>query len=189
MNPRSRPSENRESAGSSDRDEPVFLAVGRLRRSHGIRGEILMDLLTDFPERLKKGVEVFVGPEHRPLSLRSIRQHSKGLLVAFEGITTPEQAGELRNQLVTVRTSDRPALPQGEYYHHEILGLRAVTEEGELLGVVTEILETGAHDVYIVKTDSGREILLPGSQEVVPEIDLQRGELRVRLLPGLLAED
>ena len=175
-------------AGSPQKGEPVFLAVGKLRRPHGLHGEIIMDVLTDFPERLHLGMTLYVGPEHLPLRLRSDRRHTAALLVAFEGYDTPERAGELRNQLAYVTTADRPPLPEGEYYHHQLIGLKVISEQGEVLGKVTEILATGANDVYIVRAEIGSEILIPAVDEFVRAVDLERGELRVHLAPGLLPE-
>ena len=164
------------------------MAVGKLRRPHGLRGELQMDVLTDFPERLVPGVTLYLGPDHQSMRLRSRRWHDQALLVAFEGCQTPEQAGEYRNLLVSVRADDRPALPEGEYYHHQLIGLRAVTEEGQLLGTVREILVTGANEVYVVLPEDGPEILLPGIEQVVLGIDPEKQEMRVRLLPGLIEE-
>jgi 16S rRNA processing protein RimM len=175
-------------AGSPHKGEPVFLAVGKLRRPHGLHGEIIMDVLTDFPERLHCGITLYVGPEHQSLQLRSLRWHTAALLVAFEGYDTPERAGELRNQFAYVTTADRPPLPEGEYYHHQLIGLKVISEQGEVLGKVTEILATGANDVYVVRAEIGAEILIPAVDEFVRAVDLERGELRVRVAPGLLPE-
>ena len=175
--------------GSPQPGEPVFLVVGRLRRPHGIRGEITMEVVTDFPERLRPRVTVYVGDERRPLKIRSRRSHQQALLVAFQDIDTPAAAGELKNQLVYVRAADRPPLPAGEFYHHEILGLRVVTDEDRFLGILTQILDTaGANDVYVVRPESGPEILLPAIEPVILNIDLDRGEIRVHILPGLIPE-
>ncbi len=177
-----------DAAGSPSPGEPVFLAVGKLRRPHGVRGELQMEVLTDFPERLRPGITLYVGPEHRPMRLRSRRSARQTLIVAFEGCQTPEEASAIRNLLVFVRADDRPPLPEGEYYHHQLIGLRAVTEEGRFLGTVREILETGANEVYVLLPENGPEILLPGIDEVILGIDLEKGELRVHLLPGLVEE-
>ena len=197
--------------GSPEEGEPVFLAVGRLRRAHGVGGEIQMEALTDFPERIKPGVRVYAGPQHLPLTVRSARWHGQVLLIAFEGTHTPEAAGELRNQPVFVTAADRPPLAEDEYYHHQILGLRVIDEDQHLLGTVVEILETGANDVYVIRPESvlsedtlpaaeaspgrgktrlrhlvQRDILLPATEETILEIDLAKGEMKVHLLPGLL---
>jgi len=167
--------------GSPSPGEPVFLAVGRLRRPHGIQGEILMDVLTGFPERLLAGKTVLVGDSHEPLRLASVRDHNRERIVRFSGINTPEEVGRLRNLLVFVKASELPELPEGEYYHHQLLGLSVVDESGKTLGELTDILETGANDVYVVKTQDGKELLLPAVDEVILAVELERGEIRVRL--------
>lgn len=175
-------------AGSLHKGEPVFLAVGNLRRPHGLHGEIIMDVLTDFPERLHPGITLYVGPSHLPLRLHSLRWHGSALLVVFDGYETLEQAGKLRNHLAYVTATDLPPLPEGDYYHHQIIGLQVFSEQGEILGKVSEILTTGANDVYVVRPDIGKEILIPAVDEFVVAVDLESGRLRVRLSPGLLLE-
>jgi 16S rRNA processing protein RimM len=123
------------------------------------------------------------------MRLARSRRHSQGLLVAFEGIANPEAAAGLRNQLVLVRADDRPPLEDGEYYHHQLLGLQVITEVGSILGELVEILETGANDVYVVRPQQGNDILLPAIEEVVLSIDLPAGQICVRPLPGLLSEE
>jgi len=176
-----------ETSGSPVNGEPVFLAVGKLRRPHGFQGEMLMDVMTDFPERLKPGVRVYISPDRQPLYLSGVRQHSKGILVAFKEYDTAEQVGELRNRFLLVRVDDRPPLPEGEFYHHQIIGLEVYSDADEHLGMVTEILETGVNDVFVVKSESGEEFLLPATDEVILAIDLEQGKIRVHLLPGLIA--
>jgi 16S rRNA processing protein RimM len=176
-----------DSSGSPGKGEPEFLVVGKLRRPHGVYGEILMEILTDFPERFQAETEVYAGNEYQPLRIRSIRKHRRALLVAFDGYDDRDSVGQLRNQFVHVRTDDRPPLPEGEYYFHELTGLQVVTDDGENLGVLTSILETGANDVYIVKpSDEGKDILLPAIDPVILKIDLEQGQILVHILPGLI---
>lgn len=177
-------------AGSPSNGEPVYLAVGYLRRAHGVRGEILLDILTDFPERLQPKEQLFVGDQHLPMTLATRRGHAKGLLVSFEGIQDRDEVGHFRNKYVYVLAEDRPSLPEGEYYHHELLGLQVVNEEtGETMGELVDIIKTGANDVYVVKSDSGSEILLPAIPDVIRDIDPDRRQMNIRLLPGLIDED
>jgi 16S rRNA processing protein RimM len=170
--------------GSPD-GEPVYLAIGFLRRAHGLRGEIIMDLHTDFPERLKSGRKLFVGEDRKPVELASARPHAKGMLVKFEGIDSPEGAGQLRNQWVYVRASDVPGLPEGKLYQHELFGFEVVDEDGASLGQLVEILETGANDVYVVRNGAGKEILLPAIPSVILELDAPGRRMRVHVLEGL----
>ncbi len=175
-------------SGSPDTGEPLYLTVGSLRRPHGVHGEMLMQVLTDFPERFKAKMKVFVGASRQPLTLQGIRIHQQGLLVKFEGIDTPEDAGHFRNQDVYVTAADRPGLPKGQYYHHELLGFDVVTEDGASIGRLTEILQTGANDVYVVTRPGSRDVLLPNIPTVILGLDAPRRILRVRLLSGLLDE-
>ncbi len=170
----------------SPHGEPLFLAVGKLRRPHGVRGEILLEVLTDFPERFQVGAVVYVGPRRVPLTIRSVRPHREMLLVAFEGYPDRDTVGVLRNQLVVVPATEAPPLPEDEIYYHQLLGLQVVTDEGHALGRLVEILETGANEVYIVETAEGKEILLPAIDEVVLGIDLEQGVMTVHLLEGLV---
>lgn len=174
-------------AGSgSPRGEPVYLTVGFLRRPHGVRGEMIMDIHTDFPERLRAGTKVFLGETHQPARLASARPHGTSMLVSFRGADTPEQAGRWRNTWVYVTAADRPPLPGGEVYQHQILGLRVVTDEGRALGILADIFDTGANRVYAVKTAEGKEILLPAIDDVILGIDLEKAEIKVHLLEGLI---
>jgi 16S rRNA processing protein RimM len=180
------PGESQELTGSSVSGEPVFLAIGKLRRPHGVRGEILMDVLTDFPERLAPGVQVFVGEDHQPFLIRSSRSQMEALLVTFQGFTSPEAVGKFRNLLVYVRADEIPDLEEGEYYHHECMGMQVVDESGALIGIITEILVSSAHDIFVVQTEGHQEVLIPAIDAVVLKVDVKKGEMQVHLLPGLL---
>ncbi len=177
MNPRVR-TENL--AGSPQPGEPVYLTVGKLNRAHGLRGELVMEVLTGFPERLVPGRKVYLGEAHTQGVIRSVRSFTRGVLIAFEGIETPETAREYTNQYVYVRSDELPRLPTGEYYHHQLLGLNVVDPDGNPMGRLTEILETGANDVYVVEREDGTELLLPATEEVVLSIDLDARQIRVR---------
>ncbi len=176
--------DNKNASGSPD-GEPVYLTVGFLRRAHGVLGEIILDLHTDFPERLKSGRKLFLGEEHKLMTLASARPHTKGMLIKFKGVETPEDVGRFRNQWVYVKASDMPPLPEGQLYQHELFGFSVVDESDKLLGELVEILETGANDVYVVRDVNGREILLPVIPSVILELDPARRLIRVHLLEGL----
>ncbi len=171
---------NERSQGSPVSSEPVFLAIGKLRRPHGVHGEIQMEVWTDFPQRLKRLITVYVGPDYRPMTLIHIRMHGQLLLLSFDGFTTPEEVGQLRNQVVYTHTKSLPKLPEGEYYHHQLIGLRVVDEAGQVLGSLSEIIVTGANDVYVVRAQNGAEHLMPAIEDVILGVDLKKGEMRVR---------
>jgi 16S rRNA processing protein RimM len=175
-----------EKAGFSPMVEPAFLLVGILRKPHGVKGEILMSVMTDFPERLTAGTTLLMGSEHLPVTIRNVRHHNRGLIVAFEEFDSRTDLDHLRNQELFVLAADRPVLPNGEYYLHQIIGLHAVSEDGGMLGVVSEWIETGANGVFVIKTPEGGELLIPDIDEVVVNIDLELKQMTIHLLEGLL---
>ena len=113
MKPVNSPDQQDDQPGSPIPGEPEFLVVGKLGKPHGIHGEIVMDVYTDFPERLQPGDSVWVGPLYQPVEITRIRPHSRGMLLSFEGYQQREKVAELRNLLVYVRTADRPQLEEG----------------------------------------------------------------------------
>jgi 16S rRNA processing protein RimM len=175
--------------GSPSNGEPVFIAIGRLRRPHGVRGEIVMEVLTEFPERVRVGKTVYIGDDRRPLRIRSRRNHQSNLLLAFQERDTPDSLEALRNQLVFVKAEDLPPLPEGDYYHHQLIGLRVLAEDGASLGVIKELLETGSNDVLVIRSPNGPEILLPATDETILEVNLAAGQMRVHVLPGILPDE
>ena len=145
-----------------------------------------MDVHTDFPDRLRAGTKVYLGKDHKPAKFASTRPTGTGMLVSFRGLTDPEQVGQLRNTYVYVTAADRPPLPDGKVYQHQIMGLRVVTDEERELGKLVEIISTGANDVYVVEAEDGKEILLPAIPDVILSTDLESGVIRVHLLEGLI---
>jgi len=163
-----------------------FLAVGRVARPHGVRGELVLEVLTEFPQHLAEAEVVYLGEAAVPHALRRVRQ-SRGqqLIIQLADCLDRNAAEAYRGQLVQIKTEQAAPLPPGRYYHHQILGLDVVTEAGEALGQVTEILETGANDVYVVKGPAGEEVLLPALRSVILQIDLEARRITVHLMEGL----
>jgi 16S rRNA processing protein RimM len=181
---------HRSNSGSPTPGEPEFLAVGKLRRPHGVRGEMLMSVWTDFPERLQPDKEIYLGKSYQPYQINTIRDHRQELIVSFEGLTSRDDVGHLRNQVVYVRASEIPALPDDGIYLHQLIGLKVISEEDETeLGIVTEIIETGANHVLLVRRQGKSDLLIPDIDPVVLNINLGKGEMLVRLIPGLIPDD
>jgi 16S rRNA processing protein RimM len=167
--------------GSPLPGEPVFLIVGHFQKAHGVHGEITMEVLTDFPERLTPKTSIFAGESHKKLQIATVRWKGKFLLLSFPDFTDCDQVNILRNELAYVRTDTLPSLPAGQYYHHQLLGLSVQDEAGNRLGVLEEILETGANDVYVIRLEGKEDILLPAIESVILEVDLDRSCMVVRL--------
>ena len=167
-----------------------FLAVGHIVGVHGLRGELKVDLYTDFPERFVPGTSLFVGEELKEFRVAGARMHQQHLLLQLTGIEGRAEAEALRNIWLFVDEADAVELESGLYWVHDIIGLEVQTEDGESLGVVREVLFTGANEVYVVETpptvNKGNDLLLPAIDEVVREVDLAAHRITVHLLPGLL---
>lgn len=174
----------------SDSSEPRFLIIGRIRKPHGVRGELKVSVLTDVPERFTwLDTVVVTRKEHDDnnpliLSIESVRFHQGDALILFEGIASRDAAGQLRNRWVKIPIEEALPLEEGEYYAHQAVGWDVLTETGEKLGTVSSLLETGANDVFVVETADG-ELLLPDIPDVVKTIDPKAGQLIVELIDGL----
>ncbi len=178
-------------SGSEDRvagaSEPDFLIVGRVIRPHGIRGALAMKPLTDYPERLFDVETLYVGEEHHPYRVRRVTGRRERLLVELHGIDDRESAEMLRGELIYVHIRDAVPLEEGEYYLYQIENIRVITDEGEELGRVTGLIETGANDVYIITSpDREGEILIPAIPDVILKVDVDNGVMTVHLLDGLI---
>lgn len=182
------PKQSERSAGSPPSGEPAFIVVGRIRKPHGIRGEMILELMTEFPERLNAGCEVYIGQDYQLFHIKNCRGHYHRFIVSFDEYRTRNEVEGLRNQLVHVRTDTIPPLPDGEYYYHQIIGLRVISDNGDFLGNVSGIIETGSNDVCIVKAKSGQDLLLPVIDDVILSINTDSGEMLVHLLPGLIPD-
>ena len=167
--------------------DDAYLAVARVVAAHGIRGEVRCALLTDFPDRFKRGLRVFVGAERVIYEVDRARLDKKGVVLKLSGVEERDAAEALRGQELAVAEKDAVRLPRGTYFWHQVIGLRVRTTEGQALGTVADILETGSADVYVVRRDSPEEgeLLLPAIKDVVQKIDLRRGEMTVTLIEGL----
>jgi 16S rRNA processing protein RimM len=180
---------NQGGSGSSGsrRPELCYLAVGKVIRAHGLRGEVSVAVLTEFPERFDTTEWVYLGNEFEatPYRLESYRWHQQNVLLTLAGVNNRTQAEALQGQFVQVPLGEAVSLPEGSYYLYQIVGLEVKTTEGQLLGIITDVIETGANDVYVVKNDD-RELLLPAIPDVIKSIDIAAGLMIVQLIEGLI---
>ncbi len=161
--------------------EAVRLSVGRLAGSHGVTGELKMRLLTDNPEHLKTIKKVYIGDDPIPIPLVGYRPHGEHALIRLEGVTTPERAKAMGGLTVKISGVDARPLEEGEYFLFQLIGLRAVDESGNDLGTVTDMMETGAHDVLVIeRTEGGDELLVPNHPQFVLEVAPERGVIVLR---------
>jgi 16S rRNA processing protein RimM len=162
-------------------------AVGKVVGVHGLKGEVKVDSYTDFPERFAAGAVLVLGDELEPLTVRESRPHKGHLLVGFEEIEGRDDAETLRGEWLYVPEHAASELGENVYWVHDILGMKVISDEGVALGVVDDVLFTGANEVYVVHRGVGKpDLLLPATDEVIRIVDVPGRRLTVHLIPGLL---
>lgn len=164
------------------------LEVGQIVNTFGIKGEIKVTPFTDNINRFDdlKKVYVKTRKEEKLYKVENARYHKNMVLLKLEGIDNPEQADMLRNAFLEIDREDAIPLEEGQYFIADLIGLNVYTDEGKLLGKVDDIYNTGANDIYVVKDELGKQILLPGIKEVIKQVDLESEKIIVHLIPGLI---
>ena len=155
------------------------VVIGKAGAPHGLRGEVRVIPRTDFPERFESLREVFIG--ERFFHVEHVHYHRQFVLLTLAECTSREAAAKLTGELLRVAREDAAPLAEGEFYTFDIIGLAVLDMAGERLGEVTNVLKTGSNDVYVVKKPDGSELLVPALKNVVREIDIAGGFLRVDL--------
>ena len=159
------------------------VVVARVIGAHGRDGGLNIQLLSDVPGRFDAGQELLIDSQPRRIS-SSRQTGSDTALIWFEGVSSRQQATPLAGRFLSASPGDTASLEDGEYFHYQLIGMSVRTEEGEELGELREILETGSNDVYIVRGPGG-EILIPATAHVVLDVDVAGGSMTVRLPDGL----
>lgn len=171
-----------------------YMVVGYIVGVHGLRGEVKVELYTDFPERFAPDEPLYrsdsQGDSLVEMVIEQARPHKNQMLLKFRGVGRREEADALRNIWLFVHEDDAISLEDGLYWVHDIIGLMMQTEDAQELGQVKEVLFTGANDVYVVEPvgtiNRGQDLLVPAIADVVQSVDLERNIITVRLPPGLL---
>lgn len=168
-----------------DASGPNLFLIGVITRPHGVKGEVWVKISNEsdslFTEETRK---VFVGVDQISYDLDSFRTHRNGLLIKLVGCDDRNNADALRESKVYISGDQMEPLRPNEYFVHDLIGLKVVTEQGEHIGDLAEVLPTGANDVYSI-TGGDDEILLPAIKSVIKHVDLSKREMVVRLMPGM----
>lgn len=163
--------------------------IGKIVNTHGVQGEVRVIRITDFEERFNPGSTVYlIRKNEEPLALEitSHRTHKDFDLLKFEGLNNINDVLHFKEALLKIKEEQLTELPEGEFYHHEIVDCEIVTVEGEKLGTITEILVPGANDVFVVKQSAGKELLIPFIKDVVKEINIEEKRVVIKVMEGLL---
>lgn len=165
-----------------------YLRVGVIANTHGIGGEVKVFPTTDDSQRFKQLKQVLLDAEgeYLELEVERVRFFKQMVIVKFKGFDNINDIEKYKGKDLLVTREAAVPLEENEYFICDILGARVETEEGQLLGTLSEVLTTGANDVYVVKPEDGKEILLPVIPDCVKEIDTEKKRVVVHLMPGLL---
>ena len=171
-------------SGNTPQNQPDNLvAVGVVLRAHGSDGRVRVQPETDNPQRFRRDARLLAGD--RELRVERVQRMPDGsLLLRFSGIAARGDAAALQGETLYVPTDEAPEAPPGTYYHYQLVGMNVVSEAGEPLGTLTEIIATGANDVYVVTAESA-ELLLPAMADVVVSVDVQANRMTAAVPEGL----
>lgn len=163
------------------------VTVGRIERPFGVKGEVKVRPLSDVPGRLESLTDVSLVAKNgktMDTSVTGVRRAGKAFIVRFAGLTTPEEAGLWRGGLIQIPRGTAPALPAGQYYECDLVGLAVETEQGRSIGVLEEIWELPGNHVFVVR-QGDKETLIPAAKEWVTRVDLERGRMTVHMIEGM----
>lgn len=166
-----------------------YFKVGTIVNTHGIRGEVKIMAITDFAsDRFKKGAELQIDTNQGfvPVNVQASRMHKNMWLVLFEGVTNINEIEKYKTHDIYVYGEERAALGDDEYYYDEIIGCRVVDLAGNVIGTISEIMETGANDVWIIQRDGKSDALIPMIDDVVKQVDVENKLVTIDALEGLI---
>lgn len=169
-------------------DEARFVVLGRLGKTHGVRGELRFFPYAPSCPTLHKGLTVFLqgkAEDTRSLTVERVRSCASFLLIRFQEITSLEQAQELRNAEVAVEERYLPPAQEGEFYYYQVIGLRVLTTAREDIGRIAQVFFSGGHDVWVVRQGK-KEHLIPVTEDIVRSIDVASGQVVIEPMEGLL---
>ncbi|NLM44190.1 MAG: 16S rRNA processing protein RimM [Clostridiales bacterium] len=164
-----------------------YITIGQIVNTHGIKGEVKVYPLTDNIKRFDLVKQVYIDEDNELITLDviNVKYLKNMVIIRFKGINDVDSAETLRNKYIKVHRKDTVKLPKDSYLICDLIGLKVMTESGEVLGKVAEILKTGSNDVFVVRSEN-KEILIPGLKSIFKKIDIENKIIIVELLEGLV---
>ena len=164
------------------------LEVGQIVNTFGIKGEVKVTPFTNDMKRFDDLKKVYVTSrkDSKLYKVENVRYHKNMVLLKLENINNPEDAEMLKNAYLEIDREDAIPLEEGTYFIADLIGLEVYSDEGNLLGKVEDIYNTGSNDIYVVKDELGKQILLPGIKDVIKDVQIENAKIIVHLIPGLI---
>lgn len=165
-----------------------YLEVGKIVNTFGIRGQVKVVPFTDDVKRFDKLKNVYIEKkkELEPHKIENVKYTNNMVILKIEGIDTIEEAEKYKNCALKIDRKDAIKLPKDTFFIADLIGLPVYTDEGQLLGKVDDIYNTGSSDIYVVKDELGKTVLLPSIKDVLKDIDLENEKITVHIIKGLL---
>lgn len=165
-----------------------YLEIGQIVNTFGIKGMVKVKPFTDNIERFSNLEKIYIKNKsgQTEYKIQEVKYHKNMVLIKFEGIENPEQADLLRNSYLIVDRETEEPLEAGRYYIVDMIGLDVFTDDNEYLGKLEDIYNTCSNDIYVVKNELGKQILLPAIEDVIKNIDMDNKKVIVHLIPGLV---
>ena len=165
-----------------------FLEIGQIVNTFGIKGMVKIKPFTDDINRFDDLEKIYIekNKTKKEYKIEEVKYHKGMVLMKLKGVNTPEEAELLRNYYLKVKREDEPELEEGTYYIVDLIGLDVYSDDGKLLGKLDDIFNTGSNDIYVVKDELGKQILLPAISDVVKDINLEENKIIVHILNGLI---
>ena len=165
-----------------------YLEIGQIVNTFGIKGMVKVKPFTDNIERFSNLEKIYIKNKlgQTEYKIQEVKYHKNMVLIKFEGIENPEQADLLRNSYLIVDRETEEPLEPGRYYIVDMIGLDVFTDDNEYLGKLEDIYNTGSNDIYVVKNELGKQVLLPAIEDVIKNIDMDNKKVIVHLIPGLV---
>jgi 16S rRNA processing protein RimM len=164
-----------------------FFRVGVITTTHGVHGEVKVFPTTDDPQRFKKLKQVILdnGKERRELEITSVKFFKNLVILKFKGLDNINDVEKYKKADLLVTRKNAVPLKEGEYFIADLIGLKATSDEGEDLGVLSDVIQTGANDVYVFSKEGMQDLLVPKIPDCIKEVHIEEGTILVHLLPGL----
>ena len=165
-----------------------FFEIGQIVNTFGIKGWVKVNPFTDDPERFQElnNVLVVKNKELINMQIEEVKFHKNVILVKFKGIEDINMAEKYKGCYIKIKREDARKLPKDTYFIADLIGMKVYDDEGNLLGTLEDIYNNKIHDIYVVKNDLGKQILLPSTKEVIKEIDIEKDRIIVHLIDGLI---
>lgn len=163
-----------------------YVRIGKILRTHGIKGQVKVLSLTDYDERFEEIEWVYIEGTKKKFYIDSVKYTPKDILISFKGYDDINKIEKFKGKYLLIDEGQKRVLPEDTYYISDIIGLEVYTADKKYLGKVVDILQAGSNEVYVIKTQESKEIMIPAVKKFIPDISLEAGRIIVTPIEGMI---